>query len=200
VHYKNPVLLIEFEEDKAFSLEVSSNCIEICMLLTGLQIVSDMKVYGKQNNRFQSKRKPTGSGKGGERSETETNYASNSVQSKIVLLTLSFPRVRIIWSSSPYATAEIFKDLKADRAEPDAAKAILVGAEEDAEAGAGVNSAAEELLRSLPGITTKNVKYVMNRVNNMRELCEMDMKQMQDLLGVEPGKTCWQFIHKGERQ
>ncbi len=116
-----------------------------------------------------------------------------------MLLTLTFPRVRIIWSSSPYATAEIFKDLKMDRAEPDPAKAIAIGAEEDPDAGAGINAAAEELLRSLPGITAKNVKYVMSKVRNVRELCEMDLKQVQDILGVAPGKACYQFIHRGER-
>lgn len=42
-----------------------------------------------------------------------------SIQSKIALLTLSFPRVRIIWSSSPYASAQIFNDLKLDNPEPD---------------------------------------------------------------------------------
>lgn len=176
VHYKNPVLLIEFEEDKAFSLE----------------IVSDIKSYAKPNNRFSSKKKATGI-------PTEHDYPSPSIQSKIVLLTLTFPRVRIIWSSSPYATADIFKDLKMDRAEPDSAKAIAIGAEEDPDAGAGINAAAEELLRSLPGITAKNVKYVMSKVRNVRELCEMDLKQVQDILGVAPGKVCYQFIHRGER-
>lgn len=75
---------------------------------------------------------------------------------------------------------------------------MLVGAEEDAEAGAGVNAAAEELLRSLPGITAKNVKHVMSRVGSVRELCELEMKEVQEILGVEPGKACWEFIHRGE--
>ncbi|KAJ7591596.1 hypothetical protein C8J56DRAFT_935948 [Mycena floridula] len=180
VHYKNPVLLIEFEEDKAFSLE----------------LVSEIKQYGKQNNRFQNKKKPSGGPGGG---QSENGPSAPSIQSKLVLLTLTFPRVRIIWSSSPYATAEIFNDLKADRAEPDPTKAITIGAEEDPDAGAGVNAAAEELLRSLPGITAKNVKYVMSKVTNMRELCEMDLNQVQELLGAVPGKACYEFMHKGER-
>ena len=92
--------------------------------------------------------------------------------------------MRIIWSSSPYATAEIFNDLKSNVPQPDPAKAVLVGAEEDPEAGAGVNAAAEELLRSLPGITAKNVKHVMGRVGSMRELCEM-----KDVYGVLPTRV-----------
>ncbi len=152
-----------------------------------------MKQYGKAPNRFQNK------GKAAAKTSSEYESKGPSIQSKIVLLTLTFPRVRIIWSSSPYATAEIFKDLKLDRAEPDPTKAIAMGAEEDPEAGAGVNAAAEELLRSLPGITAKNVKYVMSKVRNVREFCTLDLKGVQEILGNEPGKTCYQFMHRGER-
>ncbi|KAI1787127.1 hypothetical protein LXA43DRAFT_1064555 [Ganoderma leucocontextum] len=174
-HYKQPILLIEFEEHKSFSLET----------------VGDMKSYAK-NSKYPPKKKQD------PRADTAT-AASQSVQSKLVLLTLTFPRVRILWSSSPYATAEIFNDLKAHAAQPDPAKAIHVGAEDDSEAGAGVNAAAEELLRSLPGVTANNVKHVMNRVKSVRELCELEMKDVQELLGVEPGKACWEFIHRGDR-
>ena len=117
-----------------------------------------------------------------------------------MLLTLTFPRVRIIWSSSPFATADIFNDLKANNPEPDAAKAITVGAEEDDEVGAGVNAAAEELLRTLPGISSKNINHVMSKVKSVRELCELNMVQVQDIIGVEPGKACWEFIHRGDRK
>lgn len=107
--------------------------------------------------------------------------------------------MRIIWSSSPYATAEIFNDLKLHNSEPDPSKAVAVGAEDDADVSAGVNLAAEELLRSLPGITAKNARYVMGKVSSVKELCTLQLKQVQDILGVEPGKACWEFIHHGEK-
>lgn len=77
-------------------------------------------------------------------------------------------------------------------------KAIAIGADEDSEAGAGINQAAEELLRCLPGVTAKNVKYVMNKVESVKRLCEMDLSQVQEILGAEPGKACWEFMHRGE--
>ncbi|KAJ7459996.1 hypothetical protein B0H11DRAFT_2284502 [Mycena galericulata] len=175
VHYKHPILLIEFEEDKAFSLEV----------------VSDMKSYAKPTNKYPPK-------KSGGGSEQDMQGASPMLQSKLVLLMLSFPRVRIIWASSPYATAEIFADLKANMPNPDPRTAIAVGAEEDPDAGAGVNAAAEELLQCLPGITAKNVKYVAGKIRNVRELCEMSLAEVQAILGMEPGKACWEFMHHGE--
>ncbi|KAF8580272.1 hypothetical protein K439DRAFT_1415468 [Ramaria rubella] len=176
VHYKQPILLIEFEEHKSFSLE----------------IVADIKSYAKPTGKYPVKKK-VGPGQSG------SAPAAMSIQSKLVLLTLTFPRVRVIWSSSPYATAEIFNDLKLHNSEPDPAKAIAVGVEDDAEIGAGVNLAAEELLRSLPGITAKNVRYVMGKVLSVNALCALKLEEVQDILGVEPGKACWEFIHRGEK-
>ncbi|KAI0819608.1 hypothetical protein BC628DRAFT_1401839 [Trametes gibbosa] len=172
-HYKQPILLIEFEEHKSFSLEA----------------VADVKSYAK-SSKYPPKKKPL---------DAPPSSALQSLQSKLVLLTLTFPRVRIIWASSPYATAEVFTDLKTHAPEPDPARAVLVGAEEDPDAGAGVNAAAEELLRALPGVGAKNVKHVMGRVGSVRELCELGLKEVQEILGVEPGKACWEFIHQGEK-
>ncbi|KAG0694267.1 hypothetical protein DFH29DRAFT_330248 [Suillus ampliporus] len=176
VHYKHPILLIEFEENKAFSLET---------------VAESTKSYAKPTGKYPAK-KSTG--------PTDSDRAPPSVQSKLVLLTLHFPRVRIIWSSSPYGTADIFNDLKANAFEPDPNRAIAIGAEEDPEAGAGINAAAEELLRCLPGVTAKNVKYVMSKVGSVRELCELDRKGVQNILGVEPGNACYDFMHRGERK
>ncbi|CAL1710551.1 unnamed protein product [Somion occarium] len=175
-HYKQPILLIEWEEHKSFSLDT----------------VAEVKSFAKASSKYPPKKKQP--------APSDTNVSSPMIQSKLVLLTLTFPRVRIIWSSSPYATAEIFNDLKAIQPEPDPMKAIVVGAEEDPEAGAGINTAAEELLRALPGITAKNVKHVMNKVRSVRELCELDLPAVQEILGVEPGKACWDFMHRGERK
>ncbi|KAF9221255.1 hypothetical protein BS17DRAFT_270634 [Gyrodon lividus] len=176
VHYKQPILLIEFEENKAFSLDTVSET---------------TKTYAKPSTKYPAKKSGT---------STELERAPPSIQSKLVLLTLHFPRVRIIWSSSPYATADIFSDLKANNFEPDPTRAIAIGAEEDPEAGAGVNAAAEELLRCLPGITAKNAKYVMSKVGSVRQLCELSREEVQGILGVEPGNLCWDFMHRGERK
>ncbi|KIM83728.1 hypothetical protein PILCRDRAFT_97161 [Piloderma croceum F 1598] len=147
VHYKQPVLLIEFEEHKSFSLNVTS--------------------YTKAGSKY-PQTKSAG--------PSETERQSPTIQHKLVLLSLSFPRVRIIWQS------------------------LAIGAEEDPHAGAGVNAAAEKLLRSLPGITAKKVKHVMSKVRSVRELCEMSKEGVQEILGVEPGNACWEFMHRGEQR
>jgi DNA excision repair protein ERCC-4 len=84
--------------------------------------------------------------------------------------------------------------------EPDVRRAISVGAEQDEAETDDINAAAEELLRSLPGVGTKNYRYVMGKVNSIKELCEMKLDEMQELLGVEPGKKCFDFLHHGMRK
>ena len=116
------------------------------------------------------------------------------------MLTLAFPRLRIIWSSSPHATAEIFNDLKLNNPEPDPERAVLLGAEDNPEVDGGVNAAAEELLRSLPGITDKNFKHVMSKVSSIKTFCQLELAQVQEIVGVGPGKLCYEFMHRGDRR
>ena len=51
----------------------------------------------------------------------------NSIISKLTLLGLHFHCLRIVWSRSLHASAEIFASLKANQDEPDEVKAIRVG-------------------------------------------------------------------------
>ena len=46
--------------------------------------------------------------------------------SKLVLLTIHFPKLRILWCSSPSETAEIFEELKSGCPQPDAQLAMSV--------------------------------------------------------------------------
>ena len=159
-------------------------------LSPSVKTVQELKQYAKPSNKY-PKKKQAGA---------DNAMSTYSIQAKLVLLTLTFPRVRIIWSSSPYATAAIFNDLKLHNVEPDAAKAIMVGAEDDSAAGAGVNHAAEELLRALPGVNAQTARHIMSKVASVGEFCALGLKEMQNILGVEPGKTCYEFIHRGERK
>ena len=45
---------------------------------------------------------------------------------KLVLLTLHFPKLRILWCSSPSEAAEIFEELKENAPQPDAAFAMSI--------------------------------------------------------------------------
>lgn len=60
-------------------------------------------------------------------SDIGDDVTPTNVMSKLSLLVLHFPRLRILWSRSLHATAEIFASLKANQDEPDETKAVRVG-------------------------------------------------------------------------
>ena len=91
-------------------------------------------------------------------SEVPDDVALHSLMSKIALLCLHFPRLRLIWSRSLHATADLFQQLKAVHEEPDPLTAATVGVPLDAAGGGAapaaesvVNESALDVLRRLPG-------------------------------------------------
>jgi DNA excision repair protein ERCC-4 len=79
---------------------------------------------------------------------------------------------------------------------------VLVGADE-AEGGAGregiegsFNQAPQEVLLNLPGINTKNYRYVMSRVRSLEDLVGLGLEEVQELIGVEAGRKLYNFVHR----
>jgi len=90
--------------------------------------------------------------------------------------------------------------------EPDPERAVTIGTDaadsggEGGKEGTGLsleNTVAQELLRSLPGVGTKNYRHVMSRVRSIKELCELDQGEIEGLLGTEPGRKLYDFLHRG---
>lgn len=159
IHYQHPILLIEFDQDRAFTLEA------------------------------------LGEAKHAKTITARTSATELDVQSKLVLLTLSFPRLRLIWSSSPYATAEIFSDLKQNHDEPDAGAAAAIGMDDDVVGEHTFHLTPVDMLRAMPGVTAKNYVYLTNHVESIQALCAMPLAAIQELIGSEPGKKLHAFLH-----
>lgn len=124
----------------------------------------------------------------------KSDIGINDISSKLVLLTLAFPRLKIIWSSNPYETVNIFEDLKKLHSEPDADTAMAVGMEEGEEINSAYNLTSQDFLRALPGINSKNYKCVMQKVYNLKELSQMSLKSLQNLIGKDNGKQLHDFF------
>jgi len=73
-----------------------------------------------------------------------------------VLLTIAFPRVKLIWSSSPYQTAEIFDELKRSQKEPDPLEAIKLGLGPGEEIAGVYNQTPQVFLNSCGGRDNTN--------------------------------------------
>ncbi|KAL2233074.1 UNVERIFIED_CONTAM: DNA repair endonuclease UVH1 [Sesamum indicum] len=134
-------------------------------------------------------------------SEIGDDVTPNNIISKLSLLALHFPRLRIVWSRSLHATAEIFATLKANQDEPDEAKAIRVGVpsedgviENDVRAE-NFNTSAVEFLRRLPGVTDSNYRSIMDGCKSLAELALLSMEKLAELMGGQKAaKTLRDFL------
>jgi DNA excision repair protein ERCC-4 len=159
-HYKAPMLLIEFDQNKSFTLEPFADL-------------------------------------SGSLSSVNAANASSDLQSKLVLLTLAFPRLRIIWSSSPYQTAEIFESLKTQEEEPDPIAAVRVGLDKDMRAeDQAFNREPQDMLRVVPGVSAKNLKNLVIEARNIQEVANMSVAELEPAVGKEAGRQMYRFFNR----
>lgn len=157
-HYKNPMLLIEFDAQKAFTLEPFADL---------------SSTIGT------------------------SSLVGNDLQSKLVLLCLSFPRLRIIWSSSPYQTAEIFEELKKHQDEPDPIKAVQIGLENgDDPEGRTFNQTPQDMLRAVPGITSQALQRLILEYENVQAVANADYEEMAGMIGRENARQIREFFDR----
>ena len=157
-HYKYPMLLIEFDQNKSFTLDP----------------------FADHHN-------------------TSISAATNpsDLQSKLVLLTIAFPRLKIIWSSSPYQTAEIFEELKKQQEEPDPIKAVQIGlgAGEDP-SDQSFNQTPHDMLRCVPGVTPKNMSRLTLEVGDLVDVSNLEEHELDTLVGKEAGRQIHRFFNR----
>ncbi|KAL9698649.1 hypothetical protein quinque_002090 [Culex quinquefasciatus] len=60
----------------------------------------------------------------------DAGSSNADIMQKLQLLTMHFPKLKLVWSPSPYATAQLFEELKQGKLEPDPDVAALVGSDE----------------------------------------------------------------------
>lgn len=157
-HYKSPMLLIEFDAQKAFTLEPFADL---------SSSIGTASVVG------------------------------SDLQSKLVLLTLAFPRLKIVWSSSPYQTAEIFEELKNKQEEPDPIKAVQLGLEhgEDPETRT-FNQTPQEMLRCVPGVPNKALNKLILEYDNVQAVSNADEAELAASIGKENARQIRNFFDR----
>lgn len=120
------------------------------------------------------------------------------IQLKITELLMSFPKLKIIWSSSPHETAQIFLELKASQEEPDVEEALAKGVNPTITTSEGppmINDDAVDLLQTIPGINNVNFATVIQRVRSMAELVCLEREKFVEMLGEENGNKAYNFIN-----
>ncbi|KAF4149743.1 ERCC4 domain [Phytophthora infestans] len=162
--YKTPVLLIEFTQGKAFSLQ-------------------DVSEIGPE-------------------------ISATNIVSKLTLLILHFPSLRLLWSRTPHATVDLFKIVKRYQDEPDMEAAAALGnglpmddSAAQTNSGEGglasnyYNTSSIDVLKKLPGINEHNFRKVLASVTNLAELSRMSLDELTELLGKANGKKLHTFFN-----
>lgn len=124
------------------------------------------------------------------------------ITQKLQLLTLHFPKMKLVWSPSPYATAQLFEELKQGKLEPDPEVAALAGSDE-AGGLAEMESIADrsnpnihDFIIKLPGINSKNIGKVMRKCKNIKELLKKSESELSELLSSQvQAKMLWEILH-----
>lgn len=103
---------------------------------------------------------------------------------KLVLLTISFPKLRVIWSPSPAFSAEIFELLKMDREQPVLKKVMDISSEElpVEELSDSFDIEAKDFLLSLPGVNYHNVFALMTKFMNIMEILKASKDELSKVL------------------
>lgn len=170
-YYEQPCLLIEFDEGKSFSLEPFSEA-------PGAAIGSTISTV----------------------TSTETaKLMQEKIQTKLVILLLHFPKLKVIWSSSPAQTAEIFYDLKlGDKDEPEVAACASYGLKDNliAESDRLYNHTAIDFLKALPGVTNNNYRTLINEYRSLQDLAKASEEELGKVIGVETGRKIYRFLNR----
>ena len=146
-------------------------------------------------------------------SEIGADIRTDAVCSKMSLLSLHFPKLRILWSRSPHETLKMFKALKVNHDEPDISKAIEIGSNESLDALLGmdatqgddeeeeneINEAARDMLLRLPGVTVQNARQIMNSCDNIADVAEMSRDDLKRLIGPLSGQKLFSFLRQSSK-
>jgi len=139
-----------------------------------------------------------------------SDIRKDSITSKLTLLCMHYPKLRLLWSRSPHETLKLFKKLKRNHEEVNVEKAIEVGTndsldellrlgedgaynEDDADEP---NEAAKRMLLRLPGVNVNNARKIMSECDSIAELAGLTREQLKRIAGPVVGQKLFTFFRE----
>ncbi|XP_015186628.1 PREDICTED: DNA repair endonuclease XPF isoform X1 [Polistes dominula] len=126
---------------------------------------------------------------------------SFAVTSKLQLLTLHFPKLKLVWSQSPHASAQLFEELKSGRDQPSAEKAATIGVDENTEDSQLMvqkyNPHIQDFISKLPGVHSKNLCAILNKGKSLDHLIKLTEDELAEIVGNKSdAEMLYNSIHK----
>jgi DNA excision repair protein ERCC-4 len=130
---------------------------------------------------------------------SSSNRMQEEIQTSIAGLVVKFPKLRILWSSSPYQTAELFLELKAQREEPNVLNAVNAGTKDGKGNAADTTRASNDveiinLLQNVPGVTNVDHYTILKKVKDINKLTSMTEERLSTLIGDDLGARIYSYI------
>lgn len=117
---------------------------------------------------------------------------------KLILLTITFPQLSVIWSPSPTFSAEMFEYLKIDREQPDTDQALkMLGEQLPVEQNVDkYDLETKEFLLCLPGVNFHNVYRLMSKCLCILDLVKKSQNELAEILESEMNaKVLHEAVH-----
>lgn len=127
-----------------------------------------------------------------------SKLSKQEIQLKITELLVSFPKLKVLWSYSPYETAQIFLELKANQYEPDVNDALSKGVNASISTSDGppmFNDDAIDVLQTIPGINNLNCMLIVQKVLSLSEFVNLSHEELTALIGEENANKAYHFIN-----
>ncbi|UPR03543.1 DNA repair endonuclease XPF [Chloropicon primus] len=118
-----------------------------------------------------------------------SDISQRALGSKLSLLAIHVPKLRIIWSRSTQATADIFAQLKSNQEEPRFEDAQQIGIPEDPHlrSNNNVNQAALDVLQKLPGVTQTNWRQLASKAKTLSRIAAMSEEELRKVMNSSKG-------------
>ncbi|KAH9635575.1 hypothetical protein HF086_003189 [Spodoptera exigua] len=127
-----------------------------------------------------------------------TDISGADIQQKLQLLTIHFPRLKLVWSPSPYATAELFYELKQGRKNPNVEEALALSGDNTAEDMhyERYNILVHDFVQKLPGVSSKNIARIMDRGISLDHLITLTQDELQAIIeNKNEASTLYSILH-----
>lgn len=128
------------------------------------------------------------------------------IMQKLQLLTIHFPKLRLVWSPTCYATVQLFKELKLHKDEPNIEQVLkLTGTGEDpmqelAVASDNYNTNIYDFLIKLPGVNSKNIHSLMRNGKDFKNLLKLTQAELTEILGSsKDAKSFYDSFHSAPK-
>uniref|UniRef100_A0A914XFT8 DNA repair endonuclease XPF n=1 Tax=Plectus sambesii TaxID=2011161 RepID=A0A914XFT8_9BILA len=135
-------------------------------------------------------------GVGGGPFQGEMSKRCREIRSLLTVLVRYQPNLRIVWSTEPQATVELFEEIKFGKEEPNVEKAVAVRSDELGEEGSSlddedsggtvsgrINPAARQMVTHIPTLASGDVDRVLRSASSLLWLCRADFNQLTDCCG-----------------